>query len=973
MGQRSSAIVGRDSELRTMGELLKSARGGRGAAVFLVGEGGIGKSRLAASAADLGFAADMRLLRGRGSAMGPTAPFRSLTEALLSLARLDSPVDVDALGPYRAVLGRLIPDWGPPVTEHDGGSLIILAEAVLRLIGLAGRGNGCLVTLEDLHEADPETLAVVDYLIDNIARQPIVLLGTLRADQSPALEIVESAARRDAAVLIRLDRLDKPDVRRLAAACLGVGKHDVPQDAADLLWAGSAGNPFLVEEILGGMVDGGLLVAHEGRWQVRDTKRATAPHTFVRSVARRVELLDTHTRDLVSAAAVLGQRFPLAVLREVTDLSYRDLLSYLHTDRAAQLIASDDQAPGWYGFQHQLIVEAVLSLLAPADRARLSAQVADAVEAVYPGLPGEWCQVCASLRLNAGETAVAGRLFLEAGRRALNQGAADSAVALLDRAWEWLEDEDGTARADVLETLLYALAEAGQIDRGLSSVIALDQVGAGLDRQRRARLRTRLAWAAHAAGRFTDGIAQVDAARALLGPDASPADFAPIDIVDAYLAVDQPGQEQLRKAEVLARRAATVAETANLHVVACQAWQLLGALVRPRDPVEASACFEHSRAIAVQHELPIWEIHALARLGNDDAMRDGNLDRMRQARQKASSIGAVTARYHADASTSLQLILRGEFDAAEALIDEVLEATTRLGLREAVRYVLMMRIVLAGHRGRSQDLEHALADFRAREGDLVQHAPRVHGLSKAICALLEEDRPRAVAELSLALDFEAANPTIYAYAGRHGVQLLLRILSGAAGWAAYEEIVSDPASQFRWDRQFSTFGRAVLLGRSGQHAKATAAVAEAISVGEPYEMGRHLGLRLAGEAALADGWGTPVEWLRTAEEFFHKADIPAVAGACRALLRGAGARVAQRRSGAEEIPAALRVAGVTVREYEVMQLLVRRLGNREIAEQLHLSTRTVERHISSLLTKTGLPNRKALGELAATVDTSGAG
>nr|WP_157527058.1 LuxR family transcriptional regulator [Kibdelosporangium sp. MJ126-NF4]CEL12791.1 transcriptional regulator, SARP family [Kibdelosporangium sp. MJ126-NF4]CTQ98477.1 transcriptional regulator, SARP family [Kibdelosporangium sp. MJ126-NF4] len=970
MGQRSSTIVGRDGELRTMGELLEAARGGHGAAIFLVGEGGIGKSRLAATAADLGFAAEMRLLRGRGSAMGPAAPFRSLTEALLSLARLDSPVDVDALGPYRAVLGRLIPDWGPPVTDHEGGSQVILAEAVLRLIGLAGRGSGCLVTLEDLHDADPETLAVVDYLTDNIARQPIVLLGTIRADPSPALAVAESAARRGAAVLLELARLDKPDVRTLAASCLGVEQHDVPQDATDLLWAGSAGNPFLVEEVLGGMVDGGLLVAQEGRWRLRDTEQAIAAPTFVRSVARRVELLDPQTRGLVSAAAVLGLRFPLTVMREVTGLAYRDLLSHLHTDRAAQLIVSDDQAPGWYGFQHQLIVDAVLSLLVPSDRARLSGQVADAVEAVYPGLPGEWCQVSASLRLDSGDTAAAGRLFLEAGRRALNQGAADSAVALLDRAWEWLEDEDGTARADVLETLLYALAEAGQIDRALSSVTALDQVGSGLDRQRRARLRTRLAWAAHVAGRYADGTAQVDAARTLLGPDASAADCAPIDVVDAYLAVDQPGQEQLRKSETLARRAATAAEAANLHVVACQAWQLLGALVRPRDPGKASVCFEHSRSIAVRHDLPIWEIHALARLGNDDAMNDGSLERMKQARQKASRIGAVTARYHADSSTALQLILRGDFDEAGALIDEVLTATTRLGLSEAVRYVRLMRVVLAGHRGRSQELARALADFRAKEGDLIQHAPRVHGLAKATCALLEEDRPRAIAELSTAMDYEAANPTIYAYAGRHGVRLLLRILSGDADWQEYHETTADPASRFRWDRQFATFGRAVLAGRDGKHEEAAEIVAEAVEVGEPYAMGRHLGLRLVGEAALADGWGTPVEWLRTAEEYFHRADIPAAAGACRALLRSTGARVAQRRSGAGQIPAALRTTGVTVREYEILRLLMNRLGNREIADQLHLSPRTVERHISSLLTKTGLPNRKALGELAASVNQS---
>jgi DNA-binding NarL/FixJ family response regulator len=131
-------------------------------------------------------------------------------------------------------------------------------------------------------------------------------------------------------------------------------------------------------------------------------------------------------------------------------------------------------------------------------------------------------------------------------------------------------------------------------------------------------------------------------------------------------------------------------------------------------------------------------------------------------------------------------------------------------------------------------------------------------------------------------------------------------------------------------------------------------------------MGRHLGLRLVAECALADGWGTPVDWLRAAEDYFHSADIPAVASACRALLRNSGVRVAQRRTGIAEMPSALRSAGLTVREYEVLRLLADRLGNREIASRLHLSPRTVEKHVSSLITKTGLPNRIALSEYALT-------
>lgn len=964
MRNRSSTVVGRDRELRVIQDALAAVATGRGGTVFLVGESGIGKSRLAASAADRAFDTDLVLMQGRGSAIGPMVPFRSLTEALLSLLRADVAIDVAALGPYRPVLARLIPDWGPPAAEQDGGSLVILAEAVLRLTGLAGQGRGCLVSLDDLQDADAESLAVVEYLIDNLGRQPTLLLCAIRDEPCPALELAQSAARRGTAVLVELDRLDQPGVRDLAAACLSMPAGDLPEPAVDLLWAGSAGNPFLVEELLGGIVDGGLLVPTGPGWRMAEPPPADVPATFARTVARRVAALGPATQELLSVAAVTGPRFSLAVMQAVTGMPDRELLSHLHDEPGAQLVQPDDQLPDWYTFGHGLIREAMLTLLAPAERARLAGRVADAIEKVYPGLPGEWCHTAATLRLDAGTPVPAGRLFAEAGRRAVAQGAARSAVGLLDKAWRLLSDADAAERADTLEHLLYALAEAGLVERALASVGTFDQVG-GLDPRRRARLHTRLAWAALIADPGPKGLAQITAARSLLGPDADEADTAPVDVMEAHLVLDQPGPGQLDKAVALARRAAEVADRVPLPVVACQAWQLLGALLRSTDPDEATACLERARATAVRHDLPIWEIHALVRLGNDDAMRDGRLDRLEQARNQATLVGAVTARYQAEQSIALYTTLQGDFATAATLVDQVFVAATRLKLVECVHYVLLVRAVLAGHRGRRKEMDEALAAFRHWAGDaLPMYAPRLHGLARAFCALLEENRPRAAEELTSARHAEDTTPTVYHLTGRYGLHLLLQALSDTITPDAYAAVTSTPAAGLRWDRMFALFGQAVLAGRAGDGDEAVAAVTEALAVGAPYAMGRHLGLRLVSEAAMADGWGNPVDWLREAEDFFHSSDVPAVASACRALLRSSGVKVSQRRSGVADIPPDLRSAGLTVREYEVLRLLADRLGNREIADRLHLSTRTVEKHVSSLITKTGLPNRIALSKYA---------
>src|ERR1700712_4612824 len=125
---RSTDVVGRDSELDRLDRMVRSAQAGRGRGIFVVGEAGIGKTavgqEVARAADDLG----MRVLRGRGSSIGPLVPFRPLTELLLSLAR-SGPLPEDAeLQSYRTVLGRLVPDWAPPGTEVGSTSLVVLAE-----------------------------------------------------------------------------------------------------------------------------------------------------------------------------------------------------------------------------------------------------------------------------------------------------------------------------------------------------------------------------------------------------------------------------------------------------------------------------------------------------------------------------------------------------------------------------------------------------------------------------------------------------------------------------------------------------------------------------------------------------------------------------------------------------------------------------------------------------------------------------
>lgn len=244
--------------------------------------------------------------------------------------------------------------------------------------------------------------------------------------------------------------------------------------------------------------------------------------------------------------------------------------------------------------------------------------------------------------------------------------------------------------------------------------------------------------------------------------------------------------------------------------------------------------------------------------------------------------------------------------------------------------------------------------------------PLQRGLCQAMGALMGEDRERARTELDAALAWEREHPSFFYLSGRYGLGPLLRILDGEEGGReAYREALASPGGQLAWNRMFLGMADAVLRGRDGDAAGAQRAVERAGRAATVFPQAWHLALRLTAEAALADSWGEPVAWLRTAEEYFHEAGVPPLAGACRAVLRQAGASVPQRRGGRERIPAALRTAGVTPREYEVFVLLAQRPGNQQIAQSLSISPRTVEKHMASLMTKTGSADRSALCALSA--------
>jgi DNA-binding CsgD family transcriptional regulator/tetratricopeptide (TPR) repeat protein len=957
------SLIGRTEELATLRAALERTRQRHGGVVFLLGEAGIGKSRLATQTITAAQDDGMLVLRGRASEFGGAWPFRPIAEALLALDRADETLPVGLL-PYQRALGALVPAWRDASWSAESVSLLVLAEAVLRLAAHAGRDGGVMVVLEDLHRADPETLTIVEYLADNLGDQPTLVVGTIRTEACAAVDLARDAARRRAATVLELEALTDLEVGQLAAQCLQVSGDKIPKSVLDRLRLDCAGNPFFVEELLNDMLTSGALAARDGDLQLVGKLPGRVPRTVVHSVTRRADRTGEQGRLVLRAAAILGRRFPLAVVQQVTALEDSQLMTHIDAGIAAQLIVPDEQSPDWFAFRHALTVEALIGGLGPHARAELAGQAADAIEACYPGLPGHWCQLAAEFRLASHDDAAAGRLYLQAGRYAMANGATDSAVDLLERAGALLADParsgdglDAVTYAESLELLLLALLEVGHIDRALALADNLATHAGLLGPKRLAVLHAEIGWVAVISRRWAEAEAQITAARALLGTAADDDVAAQIDIVTANLIMSRPLTDDPPPAEAI-RWVAAAAKRVSSPGRACRAWQLLGVIVRNVD--QSNAYFHRILTVAEEHRLPLWRVRALAYLAHNEAVRCGEIDHFVQARTGLLKAGAIAFAHGNEARTALLAVLRGDWALAQMSLDRCWAPAVRLRLDETVRYAALARAAMAAHQGRRTQMEQALVDFRTRDGETSQMQPTVLGMCMAICALLEEEQQAAYEALA-SCEQALARLSMYTFTGHPGLYLLLQAIRGELDLAGCQaRLTSASIEKTRWNLQFALFAHAVLLGREGRRPDADAAAVAALQAASVFPMARHLGVRLAAEAAIADGWGEPIAWLRAAEEYFRTADVPAIASACRALLRRAGARVNNHRSGHERVPKVLRRSGITGREFDVLELLVHRWGNKEIAERLHISPRTVEKHVASLITKTEQPDRGAL-------------
>ncbi|WP_369140094.1 helix-turn-helix transcriptional regulator [Modestobacter versicolor] len=927
-------FVGRAAELADLREAVADARAGSGAVLLVAGPAGIGKTRLVEEA--VAGVPDAVPVRWGRAVDDPGAPPLWVWRRVLQ----DLPgADVAA-------------DAGAGAGTDQEAARFRFVTAVTDALLTEADPEGLVVVLEDLHWADGTSLRLLRHLAGEVPRSRVLVVGTSRG--SPAPGPLAGAPARS----LVLGPLSEPQVGEYLAA---VGVPAASGPAVQVAHRRSGGNPLYLRALARQALRPGRPPAADGDGELRHLVRTTLAG------------LPAEVRELVAVAAVVGEEVDAGVLAAVTGTPVPVVTGQLDAAGRAGVLTTVPGTPGRRRFVHAVVRDGVYADLAPGLREELHRRTARALE-----------DAGATDLLTAGP--VAGHWL---------RGATDPGS--LRRAARWAR------RASAAATRSIAFDEATRFLRLAQEALARAGAGAG----ETAELLVELAAAEFRAGRFaqalrhaeeaTDlaagcGRADLVAAAALTVHDvASPGIPAVVARLSerALAVVTGPGTDAVR-ARLLAQLAAALAEDGAVHRADELSAEALGLAercgdptatvdaVRARmkcapddlDPAERLRLGRTAVALGQATGQPLvtlwghkWRIDVALQLGTMAAV-DGELA---QVAALAEATRLPLVRWHDLRLRASVEALRGRFDAALELNDraselargDLVEDRSALGMSHA--FLLQLALVTGDTARWDDDMGRTLAG--APPSPIVQVSRALHplllGQREAAAARYAELRGQ-VAEPGFASMVHGVPidlvPLVEAFGDRETAAFLLGHLaerpfvSGGAGIYC-----SEPCDLYL-GRLAAVLGRrddAVRWFRRGVEVAAAAGARPAV-----------VQCRLGLAAALAGSGTDRVSTDRVGtDRVGTDRDLGVAATAARQALEegdrlgmpgpaaAAGALLARLRADARARDP------LTGREAEVADLVAAALTNRQIADRLVLSERTVESHVRSVLAKLGLANR----------------
>jgi DNA-binding CsgD family transcriptional regulator/tetratricopeptide (TPR) repeat protein len=982
----SPILIGREEEMaRLLAASERAAAGQSAATVFVLGEAGVGKSRLVAE-----FLAIARQRGGRtlsGSSMEideANLPYVPILEALRPIVEAAAGGDAAALevvGRARHDLARLFPELGPSLA--DGESPLGLAQTrlfgqVLGVLGRLGQQQPVVLVIEDLQWADHSTRELVGFLARTLHSARVVLILTVRTDalhaRHPLTPLLVEATRGERVERITVERLTRREHDLQVAAILGA-----PPDRELLAqtYARSDGNPFYTEELLAPDAGRGAVLSTSLREVLLARIRGLRDRT--RAVLRVVAVGYSVTHPLLEAVAGVPEDALLDSLREAVD----------------RAILTTDPGSGRYRFRHPLIAEAIYDDLLPGERLRLHRRFAEALE-VDPALadasPARAPAELANHWLRAGDERRAVPWLIAAARAA----------------------SDAFAQAEAFGHLEVALAVA----EGAPEV--LEETGISV-----AELARMAAEAAEAGGAFARAVQLWERTLALHDADAHPTEVGLIEARagEAYwLAGDREAFEQHRRRAV----ALVPADPPSAE----RSWvlsRLASALLMGPKVAEGRALAEEAVNVAREVGARSEEGRALGALGMGLLLTgeaNAAVAPLREALAISSSMGRAGEEAIDRSNLSEALHEAGELAEALAVVREGLERIQAAGLQhtygETINAIAVDRAYLLGD---WQLVERLTAEGQSR-------APR--GLPLAwlslVTAEFEASRGRIdLADAALAtVDRLSTAPRVTGWTGPHEQrshvalfagrprEALDQVMAGLAVLDARGELVI--SSVWRWlvihglraigdlrddpaIRRDPAATADLAATRDGLIARFEAHRAAACAVAAPSAHLRADIVQVAAEAARAEGRADPDAWAAAAATWTaldHALDA-AVAhwrhGEALLHVGGRTARAAAKPLGiahraassmgalpiADAVENLARRAGIvldgadaappgvgnatglveplTPRELEVLSLVVAGRSNPEIAERLFITPKTASVHLTNIKGKLGVGSR----------------
>jgi class 3 adenylate cyclase/tetratricopeptide (TPR) repeat protein len=495
-------FVGRDQELAALMQALAQAAQGQGQGVALLGEAGVGKSRLVYELVHSHRIQGWRVLESASVAYGKATPYFPVIDLLKRYAHVEDTDDArtirakvtgqvltldetlqDTLPALLALLD-VLPDDSPfrqlDPPQRRQRTLMALKRLLLR----ESQVQPLLLAFEDLHWIDTETQALLDSLAESLPTAKILLLVNYR----PGYQ--HGWGSKTYYTQLRLDPLLPASAEAFLAALLGDDPSLAP--LTPLLIAHTEGNPFFLEESVRTLVETGVLVGASGAYQLRKPLQGMpVPATVQAVLAARIDRLPSEEKQLLQTAAVIGTEVPLVLLQamaEVPEAPLRLGLAYL---QAAEFLYETHIFPEVeYTFKHALTQQVAYETLLQERRRALHARIVEAVEALAGERVTEQVERLASHALRGEVWDKALGYSRQAGEKAMVRSAHREAVGYFEQALSALphlpEQRDMREQAiDLRLALRSALLSSGDLGRILACLREAEALAEALDDPRR--------------------------------------------------------------------------------------------------------------------------------------------------------------------------------------------------------------------------------------------------------------------------------------------------------------------------------------------------------------------------------------------------------------------------------------------------------------------------------------------------------